>query len=71
MLQYDKILLRKRVLIESVNDQLKNICQIEHTRHRSVHNFAANLVAVLIAYQVLEKKPALNLELIKEQYLVA
>lgn len=66
MLQYDKVLLRKRVLIESVNDELKNICQIEHTRHRSIHNFAANLVAGLIAYQTLDKKPSLNLELIKK-----
>ena len=71
MLQYDKVLLRKRVLIESVNDELKNICQIEHTRHRSIHNFAANLVAGLIAYQTLDKKPSLNLELIKKQNLVA
>ena len=31
----DKLLLRKRALIESVNDPLKNIAQIEHTRHRS------------------------------------
>lgn len=71
MLQYDKILLRKRVLIESVNDELKNICQIEHTRHRSIHNFAANLIAGLIAYQTLDKKPSLNLEQIKLQHLVA
>lgn len=31
----DKIFLRKRALIESVNDQLKNICQIEHSRQRA------------------------------------
>jgi predicted ATPase len=41
----DKILLRKRALIESVNDQLKNIYQIEHSRHRSVWNFLVNLLA--------------------------
>ena len=46
---YDKILLRKRVLVETVNDELKNVCQIEHTRHRSIDNFASNLIAGLIA----------------------
>jgi predicted ATPase len=46
----DKILLRKRALIESVNDQLKNICQIEHSRHRSVFNFLVNLLAGIVAY---------------------
>lgn len=57
----DKILLRKRALIETVNDQLKNICQIEHSRHRSPWNFMVNLVAGLIAYTYLPKKPSLNL----------
>ncbi len=41
----DKVVLRKRALIETVNDELKNICQIEHTRHRSFENFIANLVS--------------------------
>lgn len=58
----DKILLRKRAVIESVNDQLKNICQIEHSRHRSVFNFLVNLVAGLVAYTYQDKKPALDLE---------
>ncbi|MDJ0719000.1 MAG: IS982 family transposase, partial [Prochloraceae cyanobacterium] len=49
----DKILLRKRSLIETVNDQLKNISQIEHSRHRSVWNFLVNLFAGLIAYTYL------------------
>lgn len=57
----DKILLRKRSLIETVNDQLKNISQIEHSRHRSVNNFMVNLVAALIAYSIQSKKPSLNL----------
>ena len=43
----DKILLRKRSVIETVNDELKNICQIEHTRHRSFTNFVTNLIAGL------------------------
>jgi hypothetical protein len=59
----DKLLLRKRSLIETVNDELKNICQIEHSRHRSVFNFMVNLVAGLAAYTHLEKKPALNFDL--------
>ena len=55
----DKLLLRKRALIESINDQLKNICQIEHTRHRSPLNFLAHLFAGLIAYCHQPKKPSL------------
>ena len=62
----DKIMLRKRVIIESVMDQLKNISQIEHTRHRSVANCFVNLVAGLIAYTWREKKPSLNIR-VKEQ----
>jgi len=46
----DKLLLRKRALIETVNDQLKNISQIEHTRHRSLWNFLGNVASGLIAY---------------------
>lgn len=58
---FDKIMLRKRAIIESINDQLKNICQIEHTRHRSVVNFGVNLLAGLAAYCHKPKKPSLNL----------
>ena len=57
----DKLLLRKRALIETVNDQLKNISQIEHTRHRSVWNFMANILGALAAYALQPKKPSLNL----------
>ncbi len=57
----DKILLRKRSIIETVNDQLKNISQIEHSRHRSITNFMVNLVAGLIAYTCQDKKPSLNI----------
>lgn len=55
----DKILLRKRSLIETVNDQLKNIAQVEHTRHRSPTNFLVNLVAGLISYTHQPKRPSL------------
>jgi len=58
----DKMLLRKRALIETVNDQLKNISQIEHSRHRSVSNFLVNLLGGLVAYSHQEKKPSLNLD---------
>ena len=57
----DKLLARKRSIIETINDQLKNISQIEHTRHRSVTNFLVNLMAGLIAYTWQPKKPSLNL----------
>ena len=56
----DKLLLRKRSIIETINDQLKNISQIEHSRHRSYPNFIVNLLAGLIAYTFQLKKPAIN-----------
>jgi hypothetical protein len=62
----DKIMLRKRAIIESVNDQLKNISQIEHSRHRSVANCFVNLLGGLIAYTWREKKPSLNIR-VKER----
>ena len=57
----DKILLRKRFLIETINDQLKNEMQIEHTRHRSPVNFLVDLVSGLIAYTLKPKKPSLKI----------
>lgn len=59
---WDKLMLRKRAVIESVIDQLKNISQVEHSRHRSVVGFMVNLVAGLVAYTHQEKKPSLGLE---------
>jgi len=61
---WDKFLLRKRAVIESVNDQLKNISQIEHSRHRSIWNFLANILAALIAYMLQPKKPSIKLEMV-------
>lgn len=58
----DKLLARKRSIIETVIDQLKNISQIEHSRHRSPVSFMVNLTCGLIAYCHQPKKPALNLE---------
>lgn len=57
----DKLLLRKRAIIETINDQLKNISQIEHSRHRSFVNFFVNLIAGLIAYCLQPKKPSLHI----------
>lgn len=56
----DKVMLRGRSIIETINDQLKNTEQIEHTRHRSPVNFGVNLFSGLIAYQLQPKKPSLN-----------
>jgi Transposase DDE domain len=58
---WDRLLLRKRFLIETVNDQLKNVSQIEHSRHRSLAGFMVNLVSGLIAYTFQPKKPSLGL----------
>jgi hypothetical protein len=59
----DHVLLRKRALIETIFDQLKNVCQIEHSRHRSPYNFCVHLLAGLIAYCHQPKKPSLDLDL--------
>jgi Transposase DDE domain len=58
----DKLLLRKRAIIECIIDQLKNISQIEHSRHRSPINFVVHLIAGLIAYSHQDKKPSLHLD---------
>jgi len=58
----DKILLRKRSVIETVNDELKNICQVEHSRHRSFGNFLSNIISGLIAYSFLPKKPQIKFQ---------
>ena len=58
----DKILLRKRSVVETVNDQLKNISYLVHSRHRSLHNFMLNLITALIAYTHQPKKPSLKLD---------
>lgn len=69
MLISDKIYLKKRALIETVNDELKNICQLEHTRHRSFSNFITNLLSGLIAYSFFPKKPSLNIDIIDNKTL--
>lgn len=58
---WDKLLLRKRALMESVGEQLKDVCQIAHTRHRSVPNAFVHTLAALVAYTWHEHKPSLHL----------
>ena len=59
--EFDQALLRKRALVETVFDELKNLCQIEHTRHRSLMNFAVNLMAGIVAYCLQPVKPRIQL----------
>lgn len=66
---WEKLMLRKRALIETVNDQLwlrhagyQNISQVVHSRHRSISNFMVNIIAGLIAYTWQDKKPSLKLD---------
>ena len=54
---YDRMMLRKRYIIETINDMLKNTAQIVHSRHRSVSNFIMNLVSALGAYCSFDNKP--------------
>ena len=56
----DKLLLRKRAIIETVNDELKNIAQVEHSRHRTFDNFIVNLLGAIAAYCCFPKKPCIN-----------
>ncbi len=71
MTMNDKIMLRKRSVIETVNDELKNICQVEHSRHRCFANFIINIVAGLIAYSFLPKKPSISYQQKRSNQLIA
>ncbi len=59
---FDRLMLRKRSIIETLNDQLKNIPQVGHTRHRSLTNYMTNIISGWVAYSYQDKKPALNLK---------
>ena len=59
---FDLIISKKRVLIESVFNILKNKLQICHTRHRSIKNFCVHMLSVLVSYQFAPNKPSINLE---------
>ncbi len=69
--EMDAILLRKRAIVETIIVQLKNICQVEHSRHRSPRNFFNNLFSALIAYNFNDKKASLKLNFVdtKQLYL--
>lgn len=66
----DKILLRSRGIIESVNNKLKNGCQIEHHRHRSHWNFLVNLISGIVAYAYDPCKPCVQLTKKERQVLL-
>ena len=58
----DKLLLRKRAIIETVNDELKNIAQVEHSRHRSFENFIVNMLGAIAAYCEFPKQPCIHVQ---------
>lgn len=59
---YDKLMLRKRSIIETINDELKNVAQLVHSRHRGIHNFTINVLSALATYCLFNKKPAINFD---------
>lgn len=58
----DKILLRKRSVIETVKDELKTMCQVEHSRHRRTANLITNVLSAIEAYSFFPKKPSIKYE---------
>ena len=58
----DRLLIRKRAIIEIINDELKNIAQVEHSRHRSINNFIVNMLGAIAAYCLFPKKPCIDCE---------
>ena len=63
---FEKFFIAKRAVVEAVIGQLKEICQIEHSRHRKPDNFLINLLAALIAYAFKPRKPSINLKAFKD-----
>lgn len=61
---YDKIMLRKRSVIETINDELKNVAMLVHSRHRSFDNFLMNVIGAIAAYCLFDKKPAINMDFV-------
>ena len=62
MTMSDRLLTRKRAIIETINDELKNIAQVEHSRHRAFDKFIVNMLAALAAYCFFPKKPCIVCE---------
>ena len=67
---WDKLMLRKRFIIETVFDQLKNISQIEHSRHRCCISFMVNMMAGLIAYTFQDKLPSIKVTRLDKESLI-
>ncbi|MFK1836429.1 transposase [Bacteroides fragilis] len=65
----DKILLRKRSIIETINDELKNIAHAVHSRHRGLPNFLMNMISAIMAYCFFPKKPAIKWEIERQNQL--
>ena len=63
---HDKIMLHKRSIIETINDMLKNVAQIVHTRHRSISNFIVNLLEGMVAYAFYDTKPSINMDFVMD-----
>ena len=57
----DKIMLRKRFIIETVLDILKCEMGLEPSRHRSVMNAMVHVLSCLIAYAFRPGKPSISL----------
>lgn len=64
---HDKIMSRKRSIIETINDMLKSVAQIVHTRYRSISNFIVNLLAGMPAYAFYDTRPSINVEFEMEE----
>lgn len=62
MKKSDRLLLRKRAIIETINDELKNIEQVEHSRHRLFYNFIVNTLGSLAAYCFFPKKQTIAVQ---------
>jgi Transposase DDE domain len=56
----DKIMLKKRGVIESVGAVLKEDLNIEHSRYRSPITLFINVFSALIAYSFRRKKPSIH-----------
>jgi hypothetical protein len=63
-------MLSRRYIIETINDQLKNISYIEHSRHRSMNRFMLNLMARLVDYCLKKDKPRLNLTDVELNFMI-
>jgi len=60
MVMQDKLMLKKRGVIESVGAILKESFNIEHSRYRNPMTLLINVCAALIAYSFRENKPSIH-----------